>query len=58
MMKSVISLGIIAYFIWVFIRHDPKIDKVKNILIGEQQIILWYNSYYGNVVHRKYLILF
>lgn len=29
MMKIVISLGIIAYFIWVFIRYDPKIDKER-----------------------------
>ena len=57
-MKALVVLLLLFYLIWVYIRYEPKLDKIRK----EDEtlyIILWYNKYYKNdKVERKYIILF
>ena len=57
-MKALILLLLLFYLIWVYIRYEPKLDKLRRedkVL----HIILWYNKYHDNdKVERKYIILF
>ena len=57
-MRALVVLLLLFYLIWVYIRYEPKLDKIRK----EDEtlyIILWYNKYHKNdKVERKYIILF
>ena len=53
----ILLLLLLFFLIWVYIRYDPKLDRIKNK--DNSYIILWYNSYcWGGETERKYVILF
>ena len=57
-MKALIVLLLLFYLIWIYIRYEPKLDRIRT----EDEalhIILWYNKHYENdKIERKYIILF
>lgn len=56
-MEELIALIFLFYLIWVHIRYDPKLDRIK--IDETPHIILWYNSYdWDGKVERKYITLF
>lgn len=58
-MKVLVILLLLLLFclIWVYIRYDPKLDRIKNK--DNSYVILWYNKYCWNgEVKRTYIKLF
>ena len=57
-MKALVVLLLLFYLIWVYIRYEPKLDRIRR----EDEvlhIILWYNKHCENdKVERKYIVLF
>ena len=57
-MKALVVLLLLFYLIWVCIRYEPKLDRIRKE-DKALHIILWYNKYHKNdKVERKYIILF
>lgn len=57
-MKVLVVLLLLFYLVWVYIKYEPKLDRIRR----EDEalhIILWYNKHHENdKVERKYIILF
>ena len=57
-MKALAVLLLLFYLVWVYIRYEPKLDRIRKE-DKALHIILWYNKHYeSDKVERKYIILF